>query len=197
MKKSKFECENCVETFSTCRELSYHMYHNHGDIDSSDDEDPFATIKNIKNSPKKDKPKAARQRQAACPRCKKLMLKSHLVRHAKACKEKTEAVTKRGVGEEEDASHVLTKENPEEMITLTLRSTSASADGVSLNLNIEIPASYSVREVMTRFSRKLSVPMDRLVMRCNGRELGVQEEVRGLANQTVWLTVVEVKEESI
>jgi hypothetical protein len=52
-------------------------------------------------------------------------------------------------------------------------------------------------EVMTRFSRKLSVPMDRLVMRCNGRELGVQEEVRGLANQTVWLTVVEVKEESI
>ena len=84
-----------------------------------------------------------------------------------------------------------------EMITFTLRSTSASADGVSLNINIEIPASFSLMEVMTRFSKKLSMSMDRLLMRCDGRELGVQEEVRGLANQTVWLTVVEVKEESI
>jgi hypothetical protein len=60
-----------------------------------------------------------------------------------------------------------------EMITLALRSASASVAGVR---NIEIPASYSVREVMARFIRKLSVPVDRLVIRCNGRELGVQEQ---------------------
>ena len=104
-----------------------------------------------------------------------------------------------------DDFHILTGEhyggfmNPlfMEMITFTLRSISASADGVSLNINIEIPAFFSLMEVMTRFSKKLSMSMDRLLMRCNGRELGVQEEVRGLANQTVWLTVVEVKEESV
>ena len=66
-----------------------------------------------------------------------------------------------------------------------------------MNINIEIPASFPVMEVMTRFSKKLSVPMDRLMMRCNGRELGVQEEVKGLANKIVWLTVIEVKIESI
>jgi len=210
VKKSKFDCENCVETFSTVRELSYHMYHNHGDIDSSDDEDPFAIIKNINNKqpmkPKKENLKAARQGQAACPKCKKVMLKGNLVRHIKGCKEKTEAVNKRIVREEEDTFHVLTEEVPEEvflnplfveMITFVLRSTSASDDGVSLNMNIDIPAYLPVREVMTRFSKKLLVPMDRLLMRCNGRELGVEEEVRGLANQTVWLTEIGVKNENI
>jgi hypothetical protein len=48
------------------------MYHNHGDIDSSHDEGPFATIQNIKNNTKKkkkkkDNPKAARQRKALLP----------------------------------------------------------------------------------------------------------------------------------
>ena len=201
-----------METFSIVRELSYHMYHNHGDIDSSDDEDPFATIKNIKNSqikkPKKENPKADRQGQAACPRCKKMMLKCNLVRHTKGCKarkEKTVAVSKRIV-KEEDAFHVLTEEDPREvfknplfmeMITFILRSTSASDDGVSLNMKIDIPASFSLRVVMTRFSKKLLLPMDKLMMRCNGRDLGVEEEVRGLANQTVWLTTIEVKEERI
>ena len=89
------------------------------------------------------------------------------------------------VREEEEAIHTLTEENSDEifmnhlfmeMITLALRSTSASVAGVSLYINIEIPASYSVREVMARFIRKLSVPVDRLVIRCNGRELGVQEQ---------------------
>ena len=134
------------------------------------------------------------------------MLKSNLVRHTKGCKEKTEAVNKRIVREEEDTFHVLTEEVPEEvfmnppfmeMITFVLRSTSASDDGVILNMNIDIPAYLPVREVMTRFSKKLFVPMDRLLMRCNGRELGVEEEVRGLANQTVWLTEIGVKNENI
>jgi len=208
VKKSKFECENCVETFSSVRELSYHMYHNHGDIDSSDDEDPFATLQNISQTkkPKKENTKEGRQGQAACPKCKKMMHKSNLVRHTKGCnasKEKTEVVAKR-IAREEDAFHVLTEEktgevfkNPlfMEMITFILRSTSASDDGVSLNMKIDIPASYSVMEVVTRFSKKLLVPMDKLMMRCNGRDLGVEEEVRGLANQIVWLTTVEVKEE--
>ena len=56
---------------------------------------------------------------------------------------------------------------------------------------------FSVREVIARFSKKLIMPKDSLWMRCNGRVLGVQEEVRALANQTVWLTVIGVKEECI
>jgi len=121
------------------------------------------------------------------------------------CKEKTGAVTKRVVREEGDAFHVLTENSEEvfknplfmEMISFTLRSTSASLEGVSLNMKIDIPASHSVREVLARFSKKLLVPMDRLVMRFNGRELSAEEEVRALANQTVWLSVIGVKEESI
>jgi len=115
------------------------------------------------------------------------------------------AVTKRVVREEGDAFHVLTENSEEvfknplfmEMIKFTLRSTSASWEGVSLNMKIDIPASHSVREVLARFSKKLLVPMDRLVMRFNGRELSAEEEVRALANQTVWLSVIGVKEESI
>jgi len=203
-KKSKFECENCVETFSTARALSYHMYHNHGDVDSSEDEDPFANIEKTKKR-KPMKPTSVRPGQAACPKCKKLMLKINVDRHIKGCKEKTGAVTKRVVREEGDAFHVLTENSEEvfknplfmEMIKFTLRSTSASWEGVSLNMKIDIPASHSVREVLARFSKKLLVPMDRLVMRFNGRELSAEEEVRALGNQTVWLSLIGVKEESI
>ena len=72
--------------------------------------------------------------------------------------------------------HILSEENTVEvfmnplfmeMITFTLRST--SADGVSLNINIEIPASFSLMEVMTRFRKKLSMSMQWEGVRCPGR----------------------------
>ena len=47
-----------------------------------------------------------------------------------------------------------------------------------------------MREVLARFSKKLLVPMDRLMMRFNGKELSAEEDVRALANQTVWLSVI-------
>ena len=50
---------------------------------------------------------------------------------------------------------------------------------------------------MARYCNKLSVSMDRLVLRCNGREWELQEEVRCLADQTVQLTVGEVNNEDI
>ena len=50
--------------------------------------------------------------------------------------------------------------------------------------------------MLAKFSTKLSVPTDKLMLRCNGRVLEHGEEVRDLAHQTVWLTVVEIKEEN-
>ena len=89
-------------------------------------------------------------------------------------------------------------ENSEEMISFILRSTSDfTENGECLNRKIQAPPSSTVTKVMTRYSKKLSVSMDRLVLRCKGREWELQEEVRGRANLTVRLTVGEVKMEDI
>ena len=140
------------------------------------------------------------QQQVHCPDCGKLMLRCNLARHiqtgCKAIVKKTQAVTKRVVKEEDAIDGVA--ENSEEMISFILRSTSDyTENGECLNRKIQAPPSRTVRKVMTRYSKKLSVSMDRLVLRCKGREWELQEEVRGLANQTVWLTVGEVKKEDI
>jgi len=147
-------------------------------------------------------PKALRRDPPGpCPDCGKVILKSNLARHIKrGCKaivKKTQAVTKI-VDKKDDASDDMA-ENTEEMISFILRSISVKTeDAVCLNRKIQAPPSSTVRKVMARYSKKLSVSMDRLVLRCKGREWGLQEEVRGLANQTVWLvTVGEVKNENI
>ena len=41
----------------------------------------------------------------------------------------------------------------------------------------------------------LAVSMEELQFRCNGRVWGLDETVRDLADQTAWLTQVEVKKE--
>ena len=112
------------------------------------------------------------------------------------CEEETKAVTNRVVKEEDAIDGIA--ENSEEMVSFILCIISdKTEDGVCFNRKIQAPYSITVGKVMARYCNKLSVSMDRLVLRCKGREWDLQEKVRGLANQTVWLTLREVKNENI
>ena len=75
------------------------------------------------------------------------------------------------------------------------RSTYKSGDGENLFVKMKVKPSITIGKVKDKFSRRLAVSMDRLVMRCNGKLLENEGFVRNLVNQTVWLSVVEVKEE--
>jgi len=84
-------------------------------------------------------------------------------------------------------------------VQFKIRSTSGNGiiNGVVLHNILHIRPSTKVGKLLAIFSIKLSVPLEKLLLRCNGRELEHGEEVSGLAHQTVWLTVIEVKEEDM
>jgi len=203
VKKSLFECEKCKEKFCTAVKLNNHMYTMHGNSSSS--EDPFTPIANaeknkarkLRNRNKKVKlePEPSTlasstlmnvsKAQVNCPGCGKTMRKDSLAKHSKiSCKGKQ--------GDSRGGGAAKVTGQPVEEISFKIRST---YNDENLLVKMKVKPSITIGKVKDKFSRRLSVSMDRLVMRCNGKLLENEEIVRKLESQTVWLSVVEVKDE--
>ena len=131
-----------------------------------------------------------RKLDTPCPECGKLG--RHSLRACKVNEQETRGSSENVYDEDHEGLDEDCKVN------FKLRSTSGNGiiNGVELYKNMQIRPSVKVGKLLAKFSTKLSVPMDKLMLRCNGRVLEIGEEVRDLAHQTVWLTVVEIKEEN-
>ena len=187
----------------------------HGNSSSSDD--PFTPIANaeknkarkLRNKNKKVKlskslepeppklppspPIKASKTQVACPGCGKIMRRDSLAKHTRmSCKGNLGDSRVGGVDKVSNSD--LTGKSEDE-ISFKIRSMYNSGDGETLFVKMKVKPSITIGKVKDRFSRRLAVSMDRLVMRCNGEMLENEGLVRNLGNQTVWLSVVEVKDE--
>ena len=213
-KKSLFECGKCKSKFCTAVKLNNHMYTMHGNSSSSDD--PFTPIANaeknkarkLRNKNKKVKlskslepeppklpspPIKGPKALVACSGCGKMMRRDSLTKHTKMSCKGNLGVSKAGGGGKVPDSGF--NGQTEDEISFKIRSMVKSVDANNLFVKMKVKPSVTIAKVKDKFGRRLAVSMNRLVMRCNGKLLENEEEVRNLSNQTVWLSVVDVKDE--
>jgi len=159
-------------------------------------------------SPIQTNQKTAKFRQVPCPDCGKLIVKCNMTRHRKSrgCKvnivnEKSDIVTKEqsdAVTNEKSKAKCKAREDDdltegnERTVKFMVR---GNANGSTIMKKIYLPPHTTVGKVVSKFSKMLAVSMEELQFRCNGRVWGLDETVRDLADQTAWLTQVEVKKE--
>ena len=82
------------------------------------------------------------------------------------------------------------KVHPVEKMTLKIRSDEEKVDGIGFNVDLQVKTNTKLKKVVDLFSRRTGLAMDRMELRCEGRVLRLEEEVKGVEGETVWVRLV-------
>jgi len=132
-------------------------------------------------------------RHVLCPDCGRCLLRKNLAVHkSKWCK--GDGVVNENIsGVGDDCLGGGGNSDPVDKVNLKIRCVEGRINGVKLNMNLKVNRFAKFEKVMDLFSKRSGLALDRLELRCKGRVLGVEEEVRSTEGETVWVNVVRVK----
>ena len=82
------------------------------------------------------------------------------------------------------------KVHPVEKMNLKIRSIEEKINGVGFNVDLLVKTNTKLEKVVDLFSRRTGLAMDRMEFSCEGRVLRLEEEVKGLQGETVWVSLV-------
>jgi hypothetical protein len=82
------------------------------------------------------------------------------------------------------------KVHPVEKMNLKIRSLEEKINGVGFNVDLQVKTNTKLGKVVDLFSRRTGLAMDRMEFSCEGRVLRLEDEVKDVQGETVWVSLV-------